>query len=144
MASDDSSEPKVEFLLKAAKFFKSAARCFFCLFGGVIIFLPHDLFAAPAQKPLLFLGDKDYPPLAYLENGVAKGMDVDLTKALAKPLQREVRVELMDWNLAQEKVLKGEADGLIGLSVSDERRKTYDFAAPTFIREFGLIVRDSR
>ena len=60
--------------------------------------------------PLVFLGDKDYPPVAYLENGIAKGMDVDLAKALAAPMKREVRVELMDWNLAQEKVLKGEGD----------------------------------
>src|SRR2546430_3258864 len=117
MASDDLSKPKVEFSLKSGKFFKSVPRCFFYLFAGVTI----NLFAAPGQKPLLFLGDKDYPPLAYLENGVAKGMDVDLTKALAKPMQREVRVELMDWNLAQQKVLNGEADGLIGLSISDER-----------------------
>lgn len=141
MASDISSQPKVELTLKAGMFFKSATLCIFCLLIAAAVF---DLSAAPEQKPLLFLGDKDYPPLAYLENGVAKGMDVDLTKALAGPLQREVRVELMDWNLAQEKVLKGEADGLIGLSISDDRRKTYDFAAPTFTRDFGLIVRDNQ
>jgi len=91
--------------------------------------------------PLVFLGDKDYPPVAYLEDGIAKGMDVDLAKAIAAQMKREIRIELMDWNLAQEKVLKGEADGLLGLSVSDERRKLYDFATPTFTREFGLVVR---
>jgi PAS domain S-box-containing protein len=93
------------------------------------------------QLPLVFLGDKDYPPVAYLEDGIAKGMDVDLAKALAAPIRREIRIELMDWNLAQEKVLKGEADGLLGLSISDERRRVFDFAEPTFTREFGLVVR---
>jgi PAS domain S-box-containing protein len=95
--------------------------------------------AEPA--PLVFLGDKDYPPVAYLEEGIAKGMDVDLAKALARPMKREIRIELMDWNLAQEKVLRGEADGLLGLSISDERRRLFDFAEPTFTREFGLVVR---
>ncbi len=95
-------------------------------------------------RPLIFLGDKDYPPVAYLEEGNPKGMDVDLARALAGPMKQEIRVELTDWNLAQEKVLKGEADGLLGLSVTDERRKLYDFAIPTFTREFGLVVRSGR
>jgi PAS domain S-box-containing protein len=100
--------------------------------------------SAAERAPLIFLGDKDYPPVAYLEEGVAKGMDVDLAKALATPMKREIRVELMDWNLAQERVLKGEADGLLGLSISEERRKLYDFASPTFTREFGLVVRSGK
>src|SRR5215212_3153411 len=74
-------------------------------------------------KPITFLGDKDYPPIAYLEDGVAKGMDVDLARALGQRLQREVRIELMDWNLAQEKISRGEADGLLGTSITEERRK---------------------
>lgn len=94
-----------------------------------------------AARPLLFLGDKDYPPVAYLDGGMARGMDVDLVKALATPLKRELRVELMDWKLAQEKVLAGEADGLLGLTISEERRQIYDFAIPAFTREFGLLVR---
>lgn len=92
-------------------------------------------------KPITFLGDKDYPPIAYLEDGLAKGMDVDLARALGQRLQREVRIELMDWNPAQEKILRGEGDGLLGTSITEERRKLFDFAAPTFTREFGLLVR---
>ena len=91
--------------------------------------------------PLVFLGDKDYPPIAYLHDGVAKGMDVDMAKALAGAMKREVRIELMDWDLAQEKVLNGGADVLLGLSISDERRKLYDFSDPTFTREFVIVVR---
>lgn len=100
--------------------------------------------AAAERSYLLFLGDQDYPPISYREDGVAKGMDVDLANAIAGALRREVRVEAMDWNLAQEKVLKGEADGLLGLSITEERRKLYDFATPTFSREFGLVVRADR
>ncbi len=98
-----------------------------------------------AEKPaLLFLGDKDYPPVAYLEDGTPKGMDVELVKALLDPMKRQIRIELMDWDLAQKKVLNGEADGLIGLSVTEERQKLYDFATSTFTREFGLVVRSGK
>lgn len=89
---------------------------------------------------LLFLGDKDYPPVTYLEGGQARGMDVDLAKSLSAPMQRTIRVELMDWTLAQEKMLKGEADGLLGLTITADRQKLYDFATPTFTREFGFVV----
>lgn len=105
--------------------------------------LPLGLRGASAsdERPLLFLGDKDYPPITYVEQGAAKGVDVDLAKALAKPMGREIRVELMDWDLAQAKVLKGEADGLLSMSLSEERKTLYDFTDPAFTNEFGLFVR---
>jgi PAS domain S-box-containing protein len=105
--------------------------------------LPIDLQGASAsdERPLLLLGDKDYPPITYLDQGVAKGIDVDLAEALAKPMGRAIRIELMDWQVAQERVLKGEADGLLSMSLSEERKALYDFAEPTFTNEFGLFVR---
>src|ERR1043165_2718207 len=97
---------------------------------------------AGAPKPLLFLGDKDYPPIAFLdEGGVARGMEVDLIAALARAMNREIHIELTDWNLSQEKLVNGEADGLIGMSITDKRKEQFDFANPTFTHEFSLLVR---
>jgi PAS domain S-box-containing protein len=98
--------------------------------------------ASTNEAPLVFLGDKGYPPVTYLEDGIAKGMDVDLAKALAAPLHQAVRIELMDWDLAQEKVLKGEAGALTGLTITEDRQKLFDFAEPTLTREFGFVVRN--
>jgi PAS domain S-box-containing protein len=97
--------------------------------------------SAAETRPLLFLGDRDYPPICYLDQGVAKGLDVDLASALAKHITRPIRVELMDWEVAQKKVLTGEADGLLGMTITEERKKLYDFADATFTHEFGLFVR---
>lgn len=93
-------------------------------------------------KALLFLGDRDYPPLNFIENGIAKGMAVDIAKALSKEMNRQIDIELVDWQTAQEKVLKGEADGLIGMSVSEERKKLYDFSDPILTNDFSLFVRN--
>ncbi len=95
---------------------------------------------ASEQKPLLFVGDKDYPPLVYLDEGVAKGVQVDLAKALAKQMGRTIQIELMDWPLAQEKVLRGEVDGLLLKGMSKEGMRLFDFS-PTFTHEFVLFVR---
>jgi PAS domain S-box-containing protein len=99
---------------------------------------------AAEPKPLLFVGDKDYPPLTYLDNKQPAGMAVDVVKALAGPMKRPVRIELMDWNLAQQKVLNGEADAVLELSATEERQKSYDFASPTFTHEFGFVMRNNR
>ena len=113
---------------------------FLIIAAGVPPFGLHEALASE-QKPLLFLSDKDYPPITYLDEGIAKGVEVDLAKALAKPMGRTIQIELMDWRLAQEKVLKGEADGLLAMSMSEERMRLFDFSDPTFTHEFGLFVR---
>ncbi|HTY25376.1 MAG TPA: transporter substrate-binding domain-containing protein [Desulfomonilaceae bacterium] len=98
--------------------------------------------SASGQKPLLFLGNKDYPPLVYLDDSIAKGVEVDLAKALAKAMGRTIQIELMDWPLAQEKVLRGEADALLLMGMSKEGMRLFDFS-PTFTHEFVLFVRSS-
>jgi PAS domain S-box-containing protein len=120
------------------------ARWIFILLLPLAAGSSFDLQAAPTvqKAPLIFLGDDDYPPMAFLENGVAKGMDVDFGRALAGRMNRDFKIELMDWGLAQEKVQKGGADGLLGMSISEERRKFYDFSEPVFTHEFGLLVRN--
>ena len=82
--------------------------------------------SAPAD-PIVLLGDRDYPPLSFLENGEPKGMDVEIARELERVLGREIEVELTDWDEAQRRVIKGEADGLFSMSISDQRRKLYDF-----------------
>jgi PAS domain S-box-containing protein len=94
-------------------------------------------------RPLLFVGDKDYPPLTYLDNQQPAGMAVDVAKALSGPMKRPIRIELMNWDAAQQKVLNGEADAVLEMSDSPERQKLYDFASFTFTHEFGFVVRST-
>jgi PAS domain S-box-containing protein len=108
------------------------------LLASLAICLP---LRAADTKPLLFVGDKDYPPLTYLDTQQPAGMAVDVVKALAGPMKRTIRIELMDWNVAQQKVLNGEADAVLELSASEDRLKSYDFASTTFTHEFGFVMR---
>lgn len=99
---------------------------------------------ADEPKPLLFVGDKDYPPLTYLENQQPTGMAVDVVKALAGPMKRPIRIELMDWDVAQQKVLDGQADALLELSATEDRQKLFDFASATFTHQFGFVIPENR
>jgi diguanylate cyclase (GGDEF)-like protein/PAS domain S-box-containing protein len=96
--------------------------------------------ALAAGPPLRVAGDRDYPPITYLDNGVAKGFDVDVVRALGAVLGRDMQVELMPWDAAQKRVQ--ESGGLLtGMSVTEERRALWDFATPTVTHSFGLFVR---
>jgi PAS domain S-box-containing protein len=89
---------------------------------------------------LVLLADKDYPPISYLDGGTPAGVDVDIAAAISETLGREVRVNLMDWEVAQEKVLRGQADGLLSMSMSPERLALFDFTDATATHEFGIFV----
>jgi signal transduction histidine kinase len=94
-----------------------------------------------ARRPLLLLADQHYAPLSYMDNGRAAGVDVELAQSLSKALGREVRIELVDWADAQERVLRQDADGLLSMSMTDERRRLYDFSTPIISHDFAFFVR---
>src|SRR5258705_13606829 len=94
----------------------------------------------PDRRAIHALGDQYYPPITYLENGVPGGFDVDVLRALGEVMGRDVEIELMPWNLAQRQVQEGKAETLTGLSITEERKKSWDFATPTLIRSFSLFV----
>ncbi len=94
-----------------------------------------------AQPPLVFLAEVGSPPLSYYENGVAKGIYIDITKAVAEKMHRSIRIELMDWKAAQERVARGEADGLVFLATSEQRRALFDFSDSAWTDDYGIFVR---
>src|SRR5690349_3481835 len=77
---------------------------------------------AAAAPPIRVAGDRDYAPIAYLEDGVAKGFDVDVVQALGQVLGRDMQIELMPWDAAQKRVLQGDADAVTGMSITEQRR----------------------
>ena len=109
-----------------------------CVAGGQCV---GSRVLAAEQKPLVFLADDNYPPLSYLDDGVAKGIDVDVAQALSSVLRREIRVELMDWRAAQERVLRGDADGLLSMSMTKERAASYDFSDAMATHAYGIFVK---
>ena len=98
---------------------------------------------SPSKPPLVVVGNSDFAPLSYLERGVPTGLDVDVARAVAKAMGRELRIELMDWSLARDRVLNGQADALIDLSVDGERTASWEFSEPVFAHTFALFVRQA-
>ncbi len=97
--------------------------------------------SAAAEKVLIFAGDRSYPPLESLKDGKAVGLNVDLLKALAQAMDKNVEIRLMKWADAQQMLLSEEADALTAMSYSEERAALYDFSEPMLEFEFSFFVK---
>jgi PAS domain S-box-containing protein len=109
-----------------------------CLLAGA------PLFPQVAGRPLRFLGNQNIPPVAYNKDGKATGLAVEIALALGKEMSRPVEVICMDWSKAQELVAKGEADALLQINQTEERRKIYDFSEPLLESRFSIFTLKDR
>ncbi|MDB5818590.1 MAG: hypothetical protein JWQ11_2230 [Rhizobacter sp.] len=69
---------------------------------------------ATAAEKIVLLGDEDYPPYAYVEGGVFKGLYIDLLKQATDQLKPAYEVDLqpVPWKRAKADVESGAALGM--------------------------------
>lgn len=97
--------------------------------------------AEAAGKPHYTIAtDTTYPPFEFqTADGKYKGIDMDLLKAIAKREGFTYTLKPMSFNSAVQSVQAGQADGIIaGMSITDERKKTFDFSVPYY--KTGIVV----
>ena len=112
------------------------------LFG--LLALASAAAVAADNTKLVFLGNKNIAPVVYLDNGTPAGVVVDIVHALAKHIQQPVEIRAMDWAEAQALVARGEADALIQINETTERKKIYDFSDTLLESRFSIFVSADR
>ncbi len=95
-------------------------------------------------KSLQFLGNQNIAPVVFNEDGIPTGVAVDITKALAPYLKEPIEIRAMDWLTAQLMVAEGQADALIQINATEERKKTYDFSDTLLETQFSIFARTDR
>lgn len=112
------------------------------IFVFLVILMPFGGFAmnTDSRDTLVLLGNEDLAPIVYNDNGTAKGVAVDIAKAIGERIGYEVQVVTADWGQAQQMVLNGEADGLLHINPSNERNELYDFSFPLLKSDFSMFV----
>jgi ABC-type amino acid transport substrate-binding protein len=96
------------------------------------------------NRPLVFLANGVLPPMTYSLEGRKVGIVVDIAKAIQRHFSRPVRLKYMNWAQAQQLVLKGEADALLHMNPSEERKKRFDFSDGLLESEFSIFINHSR
>lgn len=93
-----------------------------------------------SRDTLVLLGNDDLPPIVYNDKGSAKGVAVDIAKAIGKKIDYDIKVLGVNWEQAQQMLQRGEADGLLHINPSYEREKLFDCSDPLLKSEFSLFV----
>jgi hypothetical protein len=106
------------------------------------LFLPISGFAMndDSRDTLVFLGNENLAPIVYDDNGTAKGVAVDIAKAIGDKIGCDIKVMAVNWEQAQTMVLNGYADGLLQINPGPERNKLYDFSSPLLKSDFSIFV----
>lgn len=92
-------------------------------------------------EPLLFLVNGELVPIAYEENGIVKGVVIDIAEALGKKIDRAIEIRAMDWPTAQAQVISGEADALLQINCTPSREEIFSFSGPLLPSEFVIVRR---
>ena len=112
------------------------------IFIILIIFLPFSGFAKndDSREALVLLGNENLAPIVYNDNGIGKGVAVDIARAIGEKIGYDINVLAVNWEQAQQMVLNGDADGLLHINQSPERDKLYDFSDPLLKSDFSMFV----
>lgn len=106
------------------------------------LFLLFNGFAmnSDSHDTLILLGNKNLAPIVYNHNGRAKGVAVDIAKAIGNKIGYDIKVMSVDWDQAQIMLFNGDADGLLHINPSPERNELFDFSSPLLKSEFSMFV----
>ena len=91
---------------------------------------------------LIMATEAAFAPYEYYSNGEIKGVDVDIMKAVAKKMNKELKVKdvAFDSIIAEVKTHKSDV-GAAGISYTEERAKQVDFSIPYVESRQVIVVR---
>ena len=101
--------------------------------------------ASPTKDKYIIASDSSFAPFVFQnDSNQYTGIDMELIKAIAKDQGFTVEVTNPGFDAAINSVQTGQADGIIaGMSVTDARKKTFDYSDPYYTANSILAVKDS-
>ncbi len=96
----------------------------------------------PSDRPVAIGGNHNNPPFEYLdEKGQPAGFTVELTRAIARETNMDIRIRLGSWTKIVADLENGEIDAIQGMFYSPERDRILDFSPPYLISHYTSVVR---
>lgn len=97
--------------------------------------------AGSSKDTLTMATNAEFPPFEYLENGEVVGADVDIAKAIAEKLGKELEITNIDFDAALTGAATGKYDvAVAGITANDERRKNMNFSVDYYTASQAIIV----
>jgi len=83
--------------------------------------------------------DVTFAPFEFQQDGKYVGIDLDLMAAIAKDQNFKYEIRPLGFNAAVQGLQSNQLDGMIaGMSITDERKQTFDFSEPYY--ESGVVM----
>lgn len=85
----------------------------------------------------------NFPPYEYHEGGEIVGIDVEIAQAIAEKLDKELKIEDMEFGAIIDAVASGKADmGVAGMTVREDRLENANFSDPYTTATQVIIVQE--
>jgi polar amino acid transport system substrate-binding protein len=95
-----------------------------------------------AKKKIIVGTDAAFAPFEYMEKGKIVGFDVDLLDAVMKEAGLDYELKNVGWDPLFASLQSKEIDmGISGITITDERKQSYDFSAPYFEATQVILVK---
>ncbi|MDD4439539.1 MAG: transporter substrate-binding domain-containing protein, partial [Tissierellia bacterium] len=86
-------------------------------------------------------GDSQFPPYEYIDaEGVYKGFNVDMLKAISLVTELEFEFLPMKWEDAYYSIERGQADIIQGMKESEERKGKFLFSDSLLLNSQSIFV----
>ena len=102
------------------------------------------IFMIPAVSTaceMTIFGNNAKAPKYWLEDGKPKGLLVDMMAYLGTQMNCDFDIQLYPWARAYDYATKAKG-GIIGLSMTDERLKIFDYSDVMYVDELLLVVKN--
>jgi len=88
--------------------------------------------------------DTTFAPFEYREHGKMTGIDMELIRSIAKQEGFNVEIQSLGFNAALQALSSNQVDVVIaGMSITDERKATYDFSSPYFQSGIQMAIAEN-
>ncbi|MFC6653796.1 transporter substrate-binding domain-containing protein [Paenibacillus rhizoplanae] len=95
-------------------------------------------------KSLKIATDASYAPMEYMDTDTIKGFDIDFIKAVMEEAGIDYTVTSTGWDTMLTSVKQGTEyqAGVSSVSITDERKETYDYSIPYFESTNMIMVKE--
>ncbi|WP_227764719.1 transporter substrate-binding domain-containing protein [Zhaonella formicivorans] len=119
---------------------KRLCATLFCLIIYCLLF-PLQVQATPSHT-IRIAGDENYPPYEYVDdNGMYKGFNVDIMRAVAIELGMDIELIPMTWQEALVALENGQVDAIQGMTKSKIREERFAFTEALVVNSQAIFVR---
>ncbi|MDQ0155508.1 basic amino acid ABC transporter substrate-binding protein [Robertmurraya andreesenii] len=93
------------------------------------------------KKTLRLVTDAAYSPMEYMDGDKILGFDIDFARAVAEEAGYELKIDHVGWEPLFVEIDGKNADlAISSITITDERKQTYDFSVPYYLSTNEILV----